>query len=207
MPELTSQDIAAALGSVPAGLGREVLEACWWSDGAARRSNGLRDAVYALVRPELERQSRELSEARIHRGMLHACSTWAQSPSPELRRELAIAEAHVEAVKLRCWPSNAWEMLPAIVHAVVNEIAHPAQCPCCAGRGLRVVGELLIKCEACQGRGRHATSDRGRAAAIGRDESTYRERWRPMYIWVLDELIAAEFKAARVLSRALKRAA
>ena len=51
-PDLTNQDIAAALGMVPAGLGRELLEACWWPDGAALRRHRLRDAVIALVTPE-----------------------------------------------------------------------------------------------------------------------------------------------------------
>ncbi len=37
VPELTAQDIAHALGLVPVGLGREVLQACWWPDGAALR--------------------------------------------------------------------------------------------------------------------------------------------------------------------------
>ncbi|REN10513.1 hypothetical protein DSI35_10890, partial [Mycobacterium tuberculosis] len=50
-PDLTNQDIAAALGMVPAGLGRELLEACWWPDGAALRRHKLRDAVIALVTP------------------------------------------------------------------------------------------------------------------------------------------------------------
>lgn len=206
VPELTSQDIAAALGRVPAGLGREVLEACWWPDGAVRRPNGLRDAVYAHVLPEIERQGRELSDARTHRGLLHACAAWARGSNDQLRRELVAAEAHVEAVKLRCWPSSAWEMLPVIVRAVINEIARPEICPCCDGRRCIVSGELVVKCEACRGRGRQQISDRSRAAAIGRDESTFRAKWRPMYIWLLDELAAAETEAAWALGGALRRA-
>ena len=63
-PDLTNQDIAAALGMVPAGLGRELLEACWWPDGAALRRHKLRDAVIALVTPELQRQQRRSSGSR-----------------------------------------------------------------------------------------------------------------------------------------------
>ena len=37
-PELTTSDIAAALAFVPKGLGRSVLEAVYWPDGATLRS-------------------------------------------------------------------------------------------------------------------------------------------------------------------------
>lgn len=207
VPELTNQDIAAALAFVPAGLGREVLEACWWPDGAALRSNKLRDAIYEHVRHELERQMRELSEARLHRGMLAACAGWADSPGAELRRELAAAEAKLDAVKARCWPSSAWDMLPIIVQAVVLEIAKPNQCPDCHGRGQTVAGELVVTCRMCEGRGRLPVSDRKRAMAIGRDESTYRIKWRPMYEWVSRQVSDAEQDAAHRLAEALKSAA
>lgn len=204
VPSLTNQDIAAALAFVPAGLGREVLEACWWPDGAALRSTRLRDAVYAHVRPELERQARELSDARVHRGLLHAMAGWAHNPAPELRRELATAEARVEAVKARCWPVAAWDMLPALAQAVIHEIAHPNQCADCHGRGQHVAGELVVTCPTCGGRGALPVSDRKRAAAIGRDESTYRSTWRGMYEWLLRELQDAEQTAARHLADALR---
>lgn len=65
MPELTNIDIAGALAFVTPGLGREVLEACWWPDGAKLRSHKMRDAVIALVEPEVRRQQKLLAEARI----------------------------------------------------------------------------------------------------------------------------------------------
>ncbi|KAF1711077.1 hypothetical protein CSC70_03890 [Pseudoxanthomonas kalamensis DSM 18571] len=204
---LSNQDIAAALAFVPAGLGREVLEACWWPDGAARRSHKLRDAVYMHVQPEIARQAKELSEARIHRGMLHACAGWANNPGAGLLRELAAAEAKVEAIKARCWPVSAFEMLPAMSKAVIDELAHPNQCPDCKGRGQLRAGELVVTCPTCGGRGTLAISDRKRAAAIGRDKATYRVVWRPMYEWMIREFGDAEQEAARHLSAALRDAA
>lgn len=41
-PDLTTQDIAAALAYVQDGLGRELLEALWWPESAARRRDYLR---------------------------------------------------------------------------------------------------------------------------------------------------------------------
>ena len=205
--ELSNQDIAAALAFVPAGLGREVLEACWWPDGAALRRHSLRDAVYSLVRTELERQTALLSDARTHRGMIYACANWSSSTTPELRQEMQVADARLESVKIRCWPAAAWEMLPVIVQAVVNEIAHPNQCHVCGGRGQRMAEELVVTCASCSGRGTLPISDRKRAEAIGRDESTYRAKWRPMYEWLMRAILDAEQEAARSLSDALKDAA
>lgn len=76
-PDLTNQDIAAALGMVPTGLGRELLEACWWPDGAALRSHRLRGAVIVLVTPELLRQKRKLADARTELGLAEVCMGWA----------------------------------------------------------------------------------------------------------------------------------
>lgn len=84
-PDLTNQDIAAALGMVPAGLGRELLEACWWPDGAALRRHKLRDAVIALVTPELQRQQRRLAEARTDLGLAEVCIGWGGAATAEQR--------------------------------------------------------------------------------------------------------------------------
>ena len=207
MSELTNQDIAAALAFVPAGLGREVLEACWWPDGAALRRNSLRDAVYARVRVEFDRQGEMLAEARTHRGMIHACANWHHAPTAELRREMQQADARLESAKAKCWPPSAWEMLPVIVRAVIGEIAQPNQCHVCMGRGQKVIEELVVMCAPCSGRGVVPTSDRKRAEAIGRDESTYRSTWRPMYEWLMRVMLDAEQEAARQMSEALKSAA
>ncbi|MBE0270004.1 hypothetical protein G3H82_11765, partial [Xylella fastidiosa subsp. multiplex] len=79
VPELTAQDIAHALALTPAGLGREVLEACWWSDGAALRRGPLRDAAVALVVPEIRRQQQRLLEARTDVGIVKACMGWTRA--------------------------------------------------------------------------------------------------------------------------------
>lgn len=203
-PVLTNQDIAAALAFVPAGVGRELLVACWWPDAAATRSVALRDAVYEHIRPEVVRQTRDLVDARVRLGMVRARAGWAETLDAETRRELAAAEAALDAAKVRCWPSATWEMLPALTRAVVSEIAMPNHCPTCRGlRDVRSPSGLLAPCKACRGTGVVPVSDRKRAEAIGRDESTYRGAWRPVYEWLLGELRDAEQEAARLLRGAL----
>jgi hypothetical protein len=60
VPELTAQDIAAALAFVPAGLGREVLIACWWPD--ARNGLQLIDFAREVMFAKWRRQ--RLMDAR-----------------------------------------------------------------------------------------------------------------------------------------------
>lgn len=206
-PDLTNQDIAAALGMVPAGLGRELLEACWWPDGAALRRHKLRDAVIALVTPELRRQQRRLADARTELGLAEVCMGWAGAVTAEQRAERDRAAHRLGQIKAQCWPISTLESLPTLAMAVISEIAHRPHCAGCEGRGQAVSGELLMTCKVCGGSGLVAVSDRRRAAAIGRDESTYRAKWRAVYEWLLQGMIEAEQEACWAMRAALSRAA
>ncbi|WP_375732307.1 hypothetical protein R3J34_07490 [Xylella fastidiosa subsp. multiplex] len=204
VPELTAQDIAHALGLVPAGLGREVLEACWWPDGAALRRGPLRDAAVALVVPEIRRQQQRLLEARTDVGIVKACMGWTRATTSAQQAALRRAEERLEEAKAQLWPQATLEMLPVLVAAAVDELSTPQLCPCCHGRGGRRVGALVKVCTACGGSGAVPASDRKRAAAIGRDESTYRTTWRSLYEWLLDRMGVAERQAATQLQEALQ---
>lgn len=70
-----------------------------------------------------------------------------------------------------------------------------------------MAGDLRVVCKVCSGSGLGAVSDRRRAAAIGRDESTYRAKWRGVYEWLLQQMIESEQEACCALSTALSRAA
>lgn len=203
--ELTNQDVAAALAFVPAGLGRELLEACWWPDGAALRRHKLRDVVIALVEPELSRQQRRLAEARTELGLAQVCMWWTGSVTAQQRENKDRAEQRLEQLKAQCWPVSTLESLPTLAYAVIQEIATKPHCAACEGRGELISGELLVSCKACAGLGVVAISDRRRAAAIGRDESTYRSKWRGVYEWMLGKMREAEQDAAWHLRMALER--
>lgn len=204
VPELTAQDIAHALGLVPAGLGREVLEACWWPDGAALRRGSLRDAAVALVVPEIRRQQQCLLEARTDVGIAKACMGWSGHVTGAQRAARDRAVARLEEVKAQLWPQATLEMLPALVAAVVDELSKPRDCPTCHGRGTVRVGALVKVCATCGGSGSALVSDRRRAAAIGRDEAAYRRVWCGVYEWLLDCMRTAERQAARELQEALQ---
>lgn len=206
-PDLTNQDIAAALGMVPAGLGRELLEACWWPDGAALRRHKLRDAVIALVTPELQRQQHRLAEARTDLGLADVCIGWGGAATAEQRANRDAAQLRLGRVKTQCWPISTLESLPTLAMAVINEIARRPHCATCDGRGQTLSDELLMTCKVCAGSGLVAVSDRRRAAAIGRDESTYRANWRAVYEWLLQRMIEAEQEACWAMAAALNRAA
>ncbi|QTX28317.1 hypothetical protein [Xylella fastidiosa] len=199
VPELTAQDIAHALGLVPAGLGREVLQACWWPDGAALRRGPLRDAAVALVVPEIRRQQQRLLEARTDVGIVKACMGWTRATTSAQQAALRRAQERLEEAKAQLWPQATLEMLPVLVAAVVDELSTPQLCPCCHGRGERRVGALVKVCTACGGSGAVPASDRKRAAALGRDESTYRTTWRSLYEWLLERMGVAERQAATQL--------
>ena len=202
-PDLTNQDIAAALGMVPAGLGRELLEACWWPDGAALRRHRLRDAVIALVTPELRRQQRKLADARTELGLAEVCIGWAGAVTAEQRAERDRAAHRLGQLKGQCWPISTLESLPSLAAAVISEIAKRPHCQACEGRGELMSGELRVICKVCGGSGVVAVSDRRRAAALGRDESTYRAKWRGVYEWLLERMQEAEQEAAWALMMAL----
>lgn len=206
-PDLTNQDIAAALGMVPAGLGRELLEACWWPDGAALRRHKLRDAVIALVTPELQRQQRRLAEARTDLGLAEVCIGWGGSATAEQRANRDAAQQRLGRVKAQCWPISTLESLPTLAAAVISEIAKRPHCATCEGRGQAMVGELLVPCKVCGGSGLGPVSDRRRAAAIGRDEAAYRRTWKPVYEWLLGKMVEAEQDAAWHMQHALSSVA
>lgn len=206
-PDLTNQDIAAALGMVPAGLGRELLEACWWPDGAALRRHKLRDAVIALVTPELRRQQRRLADARTELGLAEVCMGWAGAVTADQRAERDRAAHRLGQVKAQCWPISTLESLPSLAGAVINEIATRPHCHGCEGRGEVLAGDLRVVCKVCSGSGLGAVSDRRRAGAIGRDEAAYRRSWKPVYEWLLVKMGEAEQQAAWHMRGALSSAA
>lgn len=207
VPALTNQDIAAALGMVPAGLGRELLEACWWPDGAALRRHRLRDAVIAIITPELHRQQRKLADARTEFGLAEVCMGWAGAVTAEQRAERDRAAHRLGQVKARCWPITTLESLPALAAAVIAEISARAHCKACAGRGEVASGELRLLCKVCNGSGLCGVSDRRRAASIGRDEAAYRRTWKPVYEWLLARMQEAEQEAAWHFRGAIGQAA
>lgn len=199
-PSLTTSDIAAALGMVPAGLGREVMEAVYLPDGAIRHRGKLAEAVLAIVRPEFTRRARALAEAEddlsFSREMV---SLSRRSMSDAQRRILKDREAAVVLAKANAWPKNTYQHLSRMVDAVVLELASGNRCPACLGAG--IVNDM--GCKDCRCTGIEPLPDRRRAMAIECHPTDYPKRWKPVFEWLLAELNQAGEIAARQLSRAL----
>ncbi|WP_312237055.1 hypothetical protein [Stenotrophomonas sp.] len=209
-PELTTQDIAAALAYVQQGLGRELLEALWWPESAARRRDQLRQGVIALVAPEFNRQQFALSTARTEFGIAKASMGWGGSTVTDVqRRELRRTEVALEAARADTWPNNTMEQLGVLAGAVFSEMASACTCKKCDGDRTQPHphGSGVMKCEECSGSGFEPLSGRKRAAAIGADCSAYSRFWQPVYTWMLRRMQALEEGAAAEFRRALTRAA
>lgn len=206
IPSLANIDIAGALGMVSPGLGREVLEACWWPDGARLRRHKLRDAVVALVEPEIRRQRNRLWDAGLDLQLAKQAAAWGAAGMTDAQRvEIERARARYEQVQAQCWPQSTMESLPTIAGAVLAEISSRCLCAACEGRGELVIGGVLRECKACEGRGAMAVSDRQRAKAIGRDVAAFSRVWKTLYLWLLDRFRDAEQKAALELAEAVAR--
>ena len=209
-PALTSQDVAAALAYVPAGLGRELLEALWWPESGARRRDALRQAVIGLVAPEFTRQMHHLATVRTEFGIAKACMGWGGNQVTDTqRRELLRTEQALDEARAAAWPNNTMEQLGVLAGAVIAEMASCGCCKTCQGTRVQAAptGSGVVECEACCGMGLEQLSGRKRGAAIGADDAAYRRFWRPVYEWMLQRMRSAEHVAAEQFSRALNRAA
>lgn len=199
-PSLQTSDISAALGMVPPGLGREVMEAVYLPDGAMRHRAKLAEAVLAIVRPEFTKRARALAEAEddlsFSREMV---SLSRRSLSDAQRRIIREREAAVLSARANAWPRNTYQHLSRMVDAAVSELASGNRCPNCKGTGL--VNDK--GCPECRCTGIEPLPDRRRALAMGCDPSAYPKRWKPVFEWLLTELHQAGEVAARRLSWAL----
>ena len=205
----STEEIVAALAYVPAGLGRELLQALWWPESGQRRREQLRQAVVSLVAPEFTRQMHALADARTEYGIAKASMGWGGVVTEVQRRELRRAENALDNARAAAWPNNTMEQLGVLAGAVISEMAGSPECSCCGGKRVlldqRVAG--VVNCVECGGSGHEPLSGRKRAAAIGADWSAYSRFWRPVYEWMLASFRAAESRAARKFNRALSKAA
>lgn len=201
--ELTPQDVAAALAFVPAGLGREVLCALWWPEGARLSREALNEAIAEQQRAEFARRRQVLEVAQLELHCAEEAAFLTNRVSIDARVRAAGLRAKADRAKDQVWPWRP-EMHVVIRRAVLEELARPNLCPDCGGAGEMMLEALRVVCETCEGRGLLPVSDRARAARIGRDEAAYRRTWRPMYEWLLRLLSDAETKARRELASALR---
>lgn len=175
VPDLTAQDIAAAIAMVRPGLGRELICRLWWPDGAALAPKEIdcllmevqlgewRDRADALVTAQLRVEMATGSTARVR------------------------ADRDLEDARSRMWPQLGGESKYGPIRAaVLAEMSAACRCQGCQGRGIVLVESKTALCSACTGSGRAQVSDRARAGALKTDVANYTRRWRAVYEWTLD---------------------
>lgn len=177
IPELTPQDIAAALGCVEDGIGRELLCQVWWPDGAKLSEYHLLALMTDIQRLEWQRREDAMVDAML------AVAMYGGS-----KGQAAYTTAHAAR-----WPSMVRvEHGLAIVapgyehvrHAVIAEMKGLGLCPGCGGRAaVRIESGQVCICPRCLGSGHMAISERARAEACGMSWTTYRDTWAPVYEW------------------------
>lgn len=205
LPDLTPQDIAAALAFVTERLGREVMCHLYWPDGATISVEQLHGLIREATAREMQIRLALLEIARLE--MHTAADQWSErrAHTEHDHARMQILRARVAVQREKQFPAEP-EMYPRVRRAVLAELKATHNCPACKGRG-HSPGEAADQrtCADCDGTGRIAVSDRDRAELIGRDESRYRRAWRPLYEWMFNHLAQAEAIAARQFWSALHR--
>lgn len=198
VPDLTSQDIAAALGMVPAGLGRELICLAWWPAGALLTAPKLAEL--------LEQHQRE-EWMRREEGMLHALLAVASHSGGESLRRAQRLYATAHAARWPKWVADpdlgAFAPGYARVRStVLAELTSPGLCQDCEGRGNRRDGNVVAMCQPCRGSGRRAVTESWRAESMQITVNGYRNVWRTVYDWTYTLCTEAMEKAGKALSAA-----
>lgn len=201
-PAMTPQDVAAALAMVPPGIGREILTAAAWPDGARLTPRKLDDAIAVKVRAEMDRRHRALQIARLELHIAQESAEARRALTDWDMREIERLRRVVDAAKTETWRYDA-RMHVRIREAAVNEFKHPNHCETCAGRGEVMAGELLMDCPVCKKHGVVPVSDRKRAASLGVSPTEYRRAWAGLYEFVFSLIRDEASIAARELDHAM----
>jgi hypothetical protein len=198
-PDLTPQDIAAALGFTPNGAGVELVVHVYWPDGAKRR----RDALLAMLTHAqlIEHNRREQDVSRALQAVV--ISTPATKPGATHQYSVAhLARWPLWITKLE--PLEVAEGYRHICLGVLEELAHPRACPVCNGRELRTRRGTKKTCERCFGYGKVSYGPSWRAKRLGMQRAAFVERWQAPYLWLLDYAREEMQDAETLLKRALQ---
>ncbi|WP_372483781.1 hypothetical protein AB9H29_12080 [Stenotrophomonas sepilia] len=173
----TENPYAMALGFVPAGMGRDLLEYLYWPDGAILRGAAIYQGVVRVAMKEWATRMQAHTDARCTYGLAETLAKYAKDRSPATVRNLAILQARVAVARDNLWPERLEDKLPMLVPMLLRAMK----------------GE------------KHSNVDRARAMGI--NESSYRERWSKVYEWMLTKMIDEEQAAARAMEQALRNEA
>jgi hypothetical protein len=170
---LTNIDIAGALGMVPAGLGRDLLELLYGPDPSRADIVRVFHGITRLALEERNRRSRSFIDARTLWGITDCIAKFERDQGEQTRRNLGVLKARAAVAREQLFPERLEERMPQIAAVTMGYMK----------------GERL--------------SNRERAAALGVSDSTYREGWAVVVDWLLTQMAEAEQRAAERLRRAV----
>lgn len=198
VPSMTPQDVAAAIGMVPDGLGRELLLAVHWPDAAKRNRARLLELM--TVEQLCEHNDREQA---MYRALCQVATADVRDKARVTSSYSAAHAARWPTMVIKHEPLTLAEPYAHIRLAVIEELTHPRQCPVCAGRELHDRAGQTKTCERCLGYGSVAYGPTWRSKRLGMDGRSGFTRWQDAYQWMLDmareELAAAEAALLRAL--------
>ena len=201
IPDLTAQDIAAAVGMCPAGLGRELMCRLWWPDSAQGGARPLEAIMLASVMAEWLKRQRAVGLAKLAKLI---------AEGGDARVSLRAARSELTAAIANRWPKMTAGNAPAyraICYAVLFEMSGPRQCPKCGGTGyVRGADKVQRPCQRCEKRGVVAYTDAERAASCLVTDGAYRSSWSGVYDYLYRHCVQEESESRAVLARRLGRA-
>lgn len=203
MPELTDQDIAAAVGMCQNALARELFCLIWWPTASRAKIAETRQLLLGEVFKEFNARyvAVEMARLALHNAEgLHAAKARA---SDEDREEIARLKAAVRQTHAAVWPARDMSVYARIVDASITEMRTPRQCPECGGHGDVVSNSLKRICAVCAGSGNVRQFTTWRAGQIGFSESRFRASWAPIYDWVFNMIDALDQHACDIIGAAL----
>lgn len=174
---LTNIDIAGALGMVPAGIGRDLLELLHGPDPSRGDILRVLEGITRLALEERTRRSKDYADARATWGIAECMAQFNRDREERTVRNLEILKARVAVARERLWPERLEERMPEIATVTIGYMK--------GGR----------------------PSNRERATAIGVSESAYRQAWAEVVDWLLTQMVEAEESATRMFAQAVSQAA
>ena len=171
---LANIDIAGALGMVPAGLGRDLLELLYGPDPSRADIVRVFHGITRLALEERNRRSRSFIDARTLWAITDCIAKFERDQCEQTRRNLGVLKARAAVAREQLFPERLEERMPQIAAVAMGYMK----------------GERLSNWE--------------RAASIGVSESAYRQCWSDVVDWLLTRMVEAGQDAARVFSRSLR---
>ena len=196
IPELTPQDIAAALGMCEDKFAVLIYEAV--AGGTIRDIHAVDKAIAHAQFAEWRNRMDRMVTAQL--AMVEAeCATSDRS------QKLWRAKQMLAGAKAAMWPALKEEHYAQMRKALLAELRSSRICPVCNGRKSVVIENSVVECEHCLGTGRIAVSDRSRAGLMNMHHSTYRDNWKAPYEWMYRTLVEAVARGRSQFGVALGR--